>query len=135
MSFGSSAAICPPPKEAVPSQTCAGGVLPVEGSTPLLRSALHRLAQPLMASLCLSEILGKGSGGELEQTLDQEIRRSVAVFRFLQDLLEVRSSSSGVERIGLAELLRAKLAEPTLAEEKVTVAVAEALVCQGNRMA
>ena len=71
--------------------TFDGGVRQAEESTPLLRSALHRLAQPLMASLCISEFLGNGTGGSLERTLDQEVRRAVGVFLYLQELLEVLS--------------------------------------------
>jgi hypothetical protein len=110
-------------------------VLPEEESTPLLRSALHRLAQPLMASLCISEFLGNGAGGELERTLDHEIRRSVAVFTALQQLLEVRRISAVVDSICVAELLRARLADPALSAEKFAVAVPETMVCHGNRMA
>jgi hypothetical protein len=110
-------------------------VLPEEEFTPLLRSALHRLAQPLMASLCISEFLGNGTGGELERTLDHEIRRSVAVFTALQQLLEIRRSSAVVDSICVAELLRAKLVELPLSAEKFAGTVPETLVCRGNRMA
>jgi len=88
-----------------------------------------------MASLCISEFLGHGSGGDLERTLDQEIRRSVAVFNALQELLEVRRSSSAVECVCLTELLQAKLMEPMFAEGGVTVALPETLLCRGSRKA
>src|ERR1700688_1305653 len=127
MSFGSSPAACPPAKGPTRSQMFAGGVLPEEESTPLLRSALHRLAQPLMASLCISEFLGNGTGGELERTLDHEIRRSVGVFTALQQLLEIRRSSTAVDSICVAELLRAKLVDPALSAEKIAVTVPETL--------
>src|ERR1700692_2894857 len=135
MSFGSSTAVCPPAKGPTRSQMFAGGVLPEEESTPLLRSALHRLAQPLMASLCISEFLGNGAGGELEQTLDHEIRRSVAVFTALQQLLEVRRSSAVVDLLCVAELLRAEVVDPALGAGRLAVTVPETLVCCGNRMA
>src|ERR1700744_900252 len=106
MSFGSSIADCPQHQEAIPLQTFAGEAPPAEESTPLLRSALHRLAQPLMASLCISEFLGNGSGGSLERTLDQELRRAVAVFLFLQELLEVRRDSCVVRPVCVTELLK-----------------------------
>jgi hypothetical protein len=86
-----------------------------------------------MASLCISEFLGNGLGGDLERTLDQEIRRSVAVFKALQQLLEVRRSSEAVDLICLAELLRAKLEEPALGAGAIPVVVPETLVCCGNR--
>src|ERR1700722_17758690 len=136
MSFGSSTAVCPPAKGPTRSQMFAGGVLPEEESTPLLRSALHRLAQPLMASLCISEFLGNGAGGSLERTLDQEVRRAVGVFLYLQELLEVRQSSSSVLPVCMTELLKGKLAiletDPTRGDLGVITQVPDTLLCNGN---
>jgi hypothetical protein len=94
------------------------------------------LAQPLMASLCISEFLGNGSGGDLERTLDQELRRAVAVYLFLQELLEVRRSSSAVLPVCLTELLKRKLAEleadPTRGDLGAITQVPDTLLCNGN---
>jgi hypothetical protein len=97
---------------------------------------LHRLAQPLMASLCISEFLGNGSGGSLERTLDQELRRAVAVFLFLQELLEVRRDSYAVHPVCMTELLKGKLAlleaDPTRGALGVITHVPDRLMCNGN---
>jgi hypothetical protein len=107
-----------------------------EEFTPLLRSALHRLAQPLMASLCISEFLGNASGAGLERTLDQELRRAVAVFLFLQELLEARRSSYVVHPVCVTELLKGKLAlleaDPTRGALGVITHVPDTLMCSGN---
>src|ERR1700712_2884383 len=139
MSFGSSTAVCPPAKGLPRSQTFAGGVLPDEEFTPLLRSALHRLAQPLMASLCISEFLGNGTGGSLERTLDQEVRRAVGVFLYLQELLEVRRNSSAALPICLTGLVREKLAvlaaDPAAAGLEIEVRLPDPPMCRGNHKA
>jgi hypothetical protein len=100
---------------------------------------LHRLAQPLMASLCISEFLDHGSGEDLQRTLDQELRRAVAVFLFLQELLEVRRSSSAVLPVCMTELLKGKLAvleaDPSRGNLGVITQVPDTLVCSGNRKA
>jgi hypothetical protein len=89
-----------------------------------------------MASLCISEFLGNGSGGSLERTLDQELRRAVAVFLSLQELLEARRSSATAGPQCLTELLRGKLAvleaDPTRGDLGVITQVPETLLCNGN---
>jgi hypothetical protein len=136
MSFVNSTAPAPQMTAETPFPTFGGGVRRAEESTPLLRSALHRLAQPLMASLCISEFLGNGSGGDLERTLDQELRRAVAVFLFLQELLEVRRSSSPALPVCMTELLKGKLAileaDPTRGDLGVITQVPDTLLCNGN---
>jgi len=136
MSYGNSTAASQPTQVESQLPTFAGAVQPAEESTPLLRSALHRLAQPLMASLCISEFLGNGSGGNLERTLDQELRRAVAVFLSLQELLEARRSSAAAGPLCLTELLRGKLAvleaDPTRGDLGVITQVPETLMCNGN---
>jgi hypothetical protein len=136
MSYGNSTAPSPQTRLETPFPTFGGVVRRAEESTPLLRSALHRLAQPLMASLCISEFLGNGSGEGLERTLDQELRRAVAVFLFLQELLEVRQSSCVVHPVCVTELLKVKLAileaDPTRGDLGVITHVPDTLMCSGN---
>ncbi len=75
----------------------------------------------------------------LEQTLDQELRRAVAVFLFLQELLDVRRSSYVVHPVCMTELLKVKLAlleaDPTRGALGVITHVPETLMCNGNRKA
>src|ERR1700722_797691 len=136
MSYGNSTAPTPQMTAETPFPTFGGGVRRAEESTPLLRSALHRLAQPLMASLCISEFLGNGSGGSLERTLDQEVRRAVGVFLYLQELLEVRRSSSAAVPICLAGVVRDKLAvlatDPAAAGVEIEARLPDTLLCRGN---
>jgi hypothetical protein len=136
MSSGNSTAPSPQTRLETPFLTFGGVVRREEESTPLLQSALHRLAQPLMASLCISEFLGNASGESLEQTLDQELRRAVAVFLFLQELLEVRRSSCVVHPVCMTELLKVKLgvleADPTRGALGVITHVPDRLMCSGN---
>jgi hypothetical protein len=100
---------------------------------------LHRLAQPLMASLCISEYLGHGSGGDLERTLSDELQRAVAIFSFLQEMLEVRQRSHAAAPVCLAELVRARLgaldAGAALGGVGTVVQLPDTLMCQGNRKA
>jgi hypothetical protein len=139
MSSGNTTPICPQIQTAAPSPAFRGAAVQQEPSSPLLRSALHRLAQPLMASLCISEFLGHGSGGDLERTLGDELQRAVAVFLFLQEMLEARRSSHAAVPVCLAELLRAKLGTldavgvPEVAGR--VVQLPDTLMCQGNRKA
>jgi hypothetical protein len=89
-----------------------------------------------MASLCISEFLGNGSGGSLERTLDQEVRRAVGVFLYLQELLEVRRSSSAAAPICLAGVVRDKLAvlamDPAAAGVEIEARLPDTLLCRGN---
>jgi len=139
MSYVNSTAPAPQRTAETAFPTFGGGARQAEECTPLLRSALHRLAQPLMASLCISEFLDHGSGEDLQRTLDQELRRAVAVFLFLQELLEVRRSSSAVLPVCMTELLKGKLAvleaDPTRGNLGVITQVPDTLACSGNRKA
>jgi hypothetical protein len=93
-----------------------------------------------MASLCISEYLGHGSGGDLERTLGDELQRAVAIFLLLQQMLEVQQSSQAAVPVCLAELLRAKLgtldANGALGAGAGTAfQLPDTLMCQGNRRA
>jgi hypothetical protein len=109
-----------------------------------LRSALHKLAQPLTAALWINELQSGHGGRDTQMVLQQlnlgnELERAVTMLNFLKELLEERQNMGACDLLSIREQIESVLAIHAaalpLAARVSRFAVSARLLCWGNALA